>query len=518
MKKYFNFINFVSVFFILGMITFTSAQSRVVNVEQGVGTLNETIDGDTTSTGERVDPSTIYVLERGGYYLTTGIISNSGWTLRIKAADGDGDRPIIMPAVIEGGESTYPFRPKGDFYITGLYVTNMDQDGQLMSRPIRASRDSMRIVVDDCHIDYASQAAFRIDNEWNKIYITNSIISNMGRMSSPANGRGIDDRGNDIDSLVMINNTFYNLTMTVLRDGGGIINYCEVDHNTILNVGQFGIHFGEAVEVKFTNNILMNYGFLGATDDSRSAFIIAELGEDLVNAGVQQSVEIANNNFYISPDLIAEHPDSVNVVPLFDSTTTALIEEYSTGTNNIEESLSFTAGPSTPTDVITSYYDSNVGSEEKTDMDDGGGGPRAGQGVPTQMPFDFAYSTSAASYSASTSGEPVGSVVWFPGFSDVKYMSAVPVEYELLNNYPNPFNPTTNITYSIPEKAEVKLTIFNALGQEVATLLNTTQNAGTYQYTWNGYSNGGVKLTSGIYFCHLKAGSFVATQKMIMLK
>ena len=520
MIRSFNFIILVAFVLLLGFATNSIAQSRVINVEQGVGTLNDAIDGDTTATGERFEPeNTVYVLERGGYYLTNGIISNSGWTLRIRAAEGEGDRPVIMPAVIEGGESTYPFRPRGDFYVSGLYITNQDQDGILLDRPIRASADSMRIVVDDCQIDYAAQAAFRIDNDWNKIYITNSIISNMGRMSSPANGRGIDDRGNAIDTLVMENNTFYNLTMTVLRDGGGIINYCKVNQNTIVNVGQFGIHFGEVIETHFTNNLLINPGFLGQTsDETRSSIIVSALGEDLVNEGVQQIVDIDYNNFYIAPELLAAHPDTVNNVPLFDSTTTALMEQNSTGANNIEEALEFTSWPSLPTDVITSYYDISVPVEEKTDMDDGDGGPRPGQGVPVQLPFDFSYPTSAASYTAGSEGQPLGDLNWFSGATDVDDVETLPVSFELYNNYPNPFNPTTAIKYSLPEQANVQLTIYNSLGQEVATLINTTQNAGTYTFTWNGKNSAGAQVSSGVYLYRLKAGNFVATRKMIMLK
>ncbi|MGD8782315.1 MAG: FlgD immunoglobulin-like domain containing protein [Ignavibacteria bacterium] len=527
MTKSFNFVVFVALLIVLGFVTNFNAQSRVITVEQGVGTLNEAIDGDTTDTGERIEPeNTVYVLARDGYYLTNGIISNDGWTLRIKAEDGDGERPIIMPAVYGGGESTYPLRPKGDFYITGIYITNMDNGASLLQRPIRASADSIRLVVDDCQIDFAGQAAFRIDNEWNKIYVTNSIISNIGRMSSPANGRGIDDRSNNIDTLVMENNTMYNLTMTVLRDGGGIINYCKVNHNTILNVAQFGIHFGEAIEVYFTNNLLINPGFLGQFgDEGRSSVSLLALGDDLVNQGVQQTVVIDYNNFYTAPELLAAQPDTVNQVSLFDSTTTALMEQNSTGSNNIEEALTFTDGPDLPTDAITSYYDANVAVENKTDMDDGEGGARFdGEtflGVLEQSPFDFSYPTTAASYTASSNGQPLGALTWF----DMEIITSVeqvsqelPEGFELSNNYPNPFNPSTSIEYSLPSEADVLLTIYNSVGQEVATLISEVQPAGVYKATWDGVNNFGATVSSGIYFYQLKAGSFISTKKMILLK
>jgi len=88
-----------------------------------------------------------------------------------------------------------------------------------------------------------------------------------------------------------------------------------------------------------------------------------------------------------------------------------------------------------------------------------------------------------------------------------------PISFKLAQNYPNPFNPTTHITYQLPTLSDVKLEVFDVLGRKVASLVNTTQPAGTYSITFNA-SN----LASGIYFYRLQAGSFVETKKMMLLK
>ena len=91
--------------------------------------------------------------------------------------------------------------------------------------------------------------------------------------------------------------------------------------------------------------------------------------------------------------------------------------------------------------------------------------------------------------------------------------SSNPTNFMLYNNYPNPFNPTTIIKYSIPEASFTSLIIYNELGKEVSTLVNETKSAGTYEVEFNA-SN----LSSGVYYYKLQAGSFTETKKMILAK
>jgi len=88
-----------------------------------------------------------------------------------------------------------------------------------------------------------------------------------------------------------------------------------------------------------------------------------------------------------------------------------------------------------------------------------------------------------------------------------------PKDYTLLQNFPNPFNPTTIIHYEIPYDGLVTLKIYDELGREVKTLVNQYQSKGKYDINFNGGN-----LASGVYFYQLHAGSFVATKKLLLLK
>ena len=89
-----------------------------------------------------------------------------------------------------------------------------------------------------------------------------------------------------------------------------------------------------------------------------------------------------------------------------------------------------------------------------------------------------------------------------------------PTMYFLEQNYPNPFNPSTSIQYFIPELSYVTLKVYDVLGNEIVTLVEEEKPAGSYEVEFSGKSGS----ASGIYFYQLKAGNYVKTKKMMLLK
>ena len=102
--------------------------------------------------------------------------------------------------------------------------------------------------------------------------------------------------------------------------------------------------------------------------------------------------------------------------------------------------------------------------------------------------------------------------------TSVQTMETLPASYALYNNYPNPFNPSTLISYQLPQKSSVQLVVYDILGREVAVLVNEDQPAGSYKISFNARQTGGAPLPSGVYFYSLRAGDFIQTKKMILLK
>ncbi|MEL6820354.1 MAG: carboxypeptidase regulatory-like domain-containing protein [Calditrichota bacterium] len=95
---------------------------------------------------------------------------------------------------------------------------------------------------------------------------------------------------------------------------------------------------------------------------------------------------------------------------------------------------------------------------------------------------------------------------------------AVPTTLELSQNYPNPFNPTTTIGFALPQTSDVKLMIYNVLGQPVKELVNDNLSAGTYELTWDGTNQSGTAVSTGVYFYSLETGNNRLVRKMLFNK
>lgn len=91
-------------------------------------------------------------------------------------------------------------------------------------------------------------------------------------------------------------------------------------------------------------------------------------------------------------------------------------------------------------------------------------------------------------------------------------------EWFHLESFPNPFNPSTTIRYSLPVTSEVTLVIYNIVGREVTRLVSRSQPAGWYNVQWNGSSSDGTPAGTGVYFARIQAGNYSEVIKMVYLR
>jgi hypothetical protein len=135
-------------------------------------------------------------------------------------------------------------------------------------------------------------------------------------------------------------------------------------------------------------------------------------------------------------------------------------------------------------------------------------------------PFLYIYDITTDSFTATT-----GTNYFIPVFWDAETDVSVdepadnlPGEFVLYSPYPNPFNPTTTLQYDLPEDAQVKIMIYDLMGHEVRTLVNTHQISGFKSVVWNATNNTGQPVSAGLYLYTIEAGDFRQTKKMVLLK
>jgi hypothetical protein len=184
-----------------------------------------------------------------------------------------------------------------------------------------------------------------------------------------------------------------------------------------------------------------------------------------------------------------------------------------TGPNMTDSSYTVTIKVKGPTHYNMMYF-YRVNKSDGTSYDEGGG---LGLSNPYRARFIGKNGAAwPATYSAPTDvwqkDAPMpGEASPFP--TGIAPVAGVPLVYSLNQNYPNPFNPTTTISYTLPAQSTVSLKVFNVLGQEVETLVNTVQGSGNHIVVFDAS-----RISSGVYFYRLEAGKFTQVMKMMLLK
>jgi len=503
------FFLFFSVILSLSLCSIDSMAQTYIDVEPGVGTLNNAIANDTRPESDRN-----YRLKRGdqAYYLLTGSISNIGYHLTIVAEDGAGARPFLQPLTPTGGESSRAFRPKGDLTLKGLHITGIDDLGGFPLRIIYGNADSIRLDIEDCWLDGDAQSAFRVGNEGMSIIARNSIISNIGQPSDPNNGRGIDDRGNNMDTVIIENCTFFNLTSRIIRDAGGWIKYCRFTNNTAVNIAQFGVSFGEVGFLDMKDNLFMNASFFPTTpdpDDDPYYVIGTEyIGTELENMGITQEVNISNNSFWLDTAQLQPYlAERAVVSSLFNQPAQAFVTAGGKEATILDEKVDFANGP--PFHDLMLYHHFEPGQVPLETP------PLPIPSIPygkfwhTVMYYDLDYIGNLTITGASDGGH-LGDPRWDATLDPTINVSSLQYNSSGLSVFPVPIDEHANIHFTLKGDANVSITVYNIVGQRVSAIADARFPSGENIISWNA----GL-LKSGMYVMQMNIGNEVSTLKFL---
>ncbi len=480
---------------------------RYVYVPRGHGTLNDILSSD--SLNRLANPNTVYMLERGdrtgqpadsNYVLTNTITSWGSMPLQIRAY-GTGPRPRIIPGLLPGAVSVQPsFNAPADLYLTGVYITARDVIGAPNTRTIVSGANGIRIVLDSCQSNGATQSTIRAQHDTMKVFLLNSIVSNMN--GDMGNGRVVDNRGNYIDTLVMRNCAIYRTIRRVYREGGGTVGTAIIEHNTFDEITQDVLMMGTVANLTIQNNLFVDCGYFGDVN---------------IITGIQYGTARIRNNLFFADTVkeLASWPPGTPLPNMFDSTAGYFVRLNNDSASNVFSPISFTMAPNSipknsvgrpiSTDSIAEWSYANPGVTTSNICQ-----------VDSIQLVNFAYNSSSQAWALGNDGRPAGCLLYFaPDVVgvDESPQAVTPKTFALAQNYPNPFNPSTMITYSLPAPMHVTLKVYNLLGQAVGVLVNGQQGGGSHSVRFDATS-----FPSGIYFYELKTPEKVMVRKMMLMK
>lgn len=270
----------------------------------------------------------VYKLLRGGLYPNTETINAEDFHLRIVGEKGTEDEhpPIIQLFRREDGSATDRMINAGNLTLKNLYILgNYDDGGQEAYQPIRVLGSGGRQIIDNVIFERANFGIIAWDGAHNVIHITNSVFRNKVPVADNQKwtGRG-SSIWSDQDTVIVENNTFFNVNMTAFQIENGAATYFLFNHNTLVNIGRMAVQGSWWRDAFFTNNLIVN-GFWHAEDDNdfgpgrdprnthAGLFLIGSLPA-VYGPEEFRRVVIANNSAWLDPWFEQKHGDE-DLVP-----------------------------------------------------------------------------------------------------------------------------------------------------------------------------------------------------------
>lgn len=537
--------------------------------------VNAQIAADTTASGDRTETS--YLAEAGQYYYFDGTLeTNFDLQISGPDGDTwifeQDDPPVFfqLPAADGSARDMINLNQGGSVELRNAIFTGLLPNDVNISSIVR-NFAGYRMVFDNNVFTDIRDHTTRSTGALEELTITNNLFINMDRRGgSPFGGMPFRLDAEAIE-LTYENNTLFNGAREFGNGGNFFTSNMTEIHNTYANqqVNGHELHWYSAIQA---NNMYYNWSWRGR--DLRTNGYEAPFTTFETHAGVKNSLDSLSlyhgfNAFFLEPEIQNYWENTINPLRADDSahvrqsflwntdvdSTIMADDNFTIGKVYWQEDPEFAVNP-TKIDSMngwnlanwteeTNYSDWRILSPITWNED----------GTPNKnwpMDLDLSYSNDGL---VGTDGLPVGDLNWYPdakadymanrdtyiaalqdsmanatfvytpGDSVSAYMTAggdpvsnerdagVPGTFSLSDNYPNPFNPTTKISFTLPAASDVKLSVYNVLGQEVAQIVNQRMTAGTYTVNFDA-SN----LASGMYLYRIEAGSFIQNKRMMLIK
>ena len=468
--------------------------------------------------------TTAYVLEPGGIYPIVSLMDPSYFYLHIKSSGSLTDpKPRLVPSPREdnGFNDFIEFRSPLGGKLENLYITGMRTyvDGTLdANRHNIKLYAGARVEIFGCEIAHdVPGALISIWEDGSSLWLEDCLLHSVGHhRSAGGNGRIISPRAN-MDTISLVNCSFFNFTDRIFRNMGAEIGYTKIDHCTGLNSAGYhgGLQLGSTHEVEVTNNIFGNMITLGSDtarvaggstneqtqpeDDQMYVITLDEVFTD-------SKITIRNNNMYWDQaytDLWTANSSHVAAPGTITATIIGALEGNEADAV-MEEALVFTVEPPSLVPYTTDMF-----------MD-----PRP-EPLAENFYFgedvDLGYDKTSDTYTAGDNGFPLGDLNWYPGLKAIWAAGGEPTavaekfQTEKLNmtSFPNPFSGQATLRFSLDQSTEVSVNIYDITGKSVkridAGYFSSGENTLTIQ-------QGG--LNAGIYILKLNAGSNSGVMKI----
>ena len=353
-----------------------------------------------------------YILRRGGLYYFEGknAIQNN---VIIKSEEAEeGNLPQIQPiADANGAVGNNMINIEGNITLENVYINAIDAaTGKVPDRVLVVDAPGLTLTLKNCFVDNCKQTLFRLNTANNKVLIDNSTIRNTANPTSPDNGRIVDTRGNNQESIIINNCYIYCQTDRIVRLADSGTAYCALTHNTFYNVGKH-LELNYVIDLLIENNIFANYGWKLA--DSPGILWDIKFAKAENDPRVKDAkVTIRNNNFYfdsVLDDILKQFPSFKHRTELSDDAKKMKEEGRFIEENNFSEVLSFDYAPPLPTEYWKLFFEKGG----LPSMGDATGLPFAVdedgiEGIVFGETFTFNYPANTTSAIASTTGGPIG--------------------------------------------------------------------------------------------------------------